>query len=67
MLLFICLEERIGGGWDDSIKEAWVLSGRIGGGSWFPEIDVRCSDIACFSEIDVKWSDIEDFSVFSTP
>ena len=60
MLLFICLEERIGGGWDDSGKESWVLLWIIGGGSWFADTDVRCSDISCFAETYIRWSDIED-------
>ena len=53
MLLLICLEERFGGGWYGSGKEDLVFLGRIGAGSWFPETDIRWSDIACFVETDV--------------
>ena len=41
MLLLICLEESISGGWDGSDKEAWGFGGIIGGGSCFPETDIR--------------------------
>ena len=50
MLLLICLEERFGGGWYGSGKEDLVFLGRIGAGSWFPETDIRWSDISCFPD-----------------
>ena len=55
MLLFIYLNEIIGGGWDGSGKEAWVFfEGRIGGGSWFPDTCVRWSDIEdCVSFLEI--------------
>ena len=58
MLLFIRLEESIGGGWDGSIKEAWVFLGRIGGSSFFTETYIRWSDISWFLDTDARWSDI---------
>ena len=36
----MCLDERIGVGWDGSGKEAWYFLGMIGGGYWFPETNV---------------------------
>ena len=59
MLLFICLEERIGGGWDGSVNEAWVFLGKIVGSYCFPETYIRWSDIAWFLDTDARWSDIE--------
>ena len=34
--------------------------GIIGGGSFFPEIDIRQYDIACFPDTDIRWRDIKD-------
>ena len=45
MLLFICLDEINGGGWDISGKEALVFFGRIGCGSYFSKTDARCYSI----------------------
>ena len=60
MLLFICLEERIRGGWNGCVKEAWYFLGRIGGGYYFTETYIRWYDIACFPDTDIRCSDIED-------
>ena len=54
MLLFICLEVWIGGGWDGSSKEAWVFGERFGGDSCVTDTDIIWSDIVFFPDTDVR-------------